>query len=399
MKTTNLIHQLSALICVICGLILLPLTLSAQDTAYWTTGTGAWETAANWQGGEVPVLDSNINIGNGGEARYTIETYYHYMETYGGVPFFNNVSIANHSTLYLDDQLDIKNNGSLSLSNSSTLVLTQNSFFGYNFPNSQVNITGNSTINADVNGLNNFYANKFTGDGTGTINITGNGQMTHDAVMEIHDTNIHSEVIGTVVVDYLDGTFNLTVASGTFQMNYNDARTGGNTVVEYGAAVNPSSSAHIIVKSGYSISGGGDVGDVWVEDGGRISSSLILKGSLILWDGAVVEFNGFTALYFSPSSSTAGFYVDGDGVAIIDFSNVELSDGSDYVIIDWSATPNTYVDADNFSAVGTDMAGDFSVENSQLVFHTSAIPEPSIHILLGIGLALLLTARRRNVQS
>jgi hypothetical protein len=47
------------------------------------------------------------------------------------------------------------------------------------------------------------------------------------------------------------------------------------------------------------------------------------------------------------------------------------------------------------------MTGTFTVENNQLTFNATAIPEPSTWFLLGTGLGiLLLTAhRRRNVQS
>jgi hypothetical protein len=73
---------------IILAFLLLPLAVTAQDN--WTnTGTGAWEDAANWQGGEVPIPHSNINITNGGEARYTLATsdYYYFEQDLWPVTF------------------------------------------------------------------------------------------------------------------------------------------------------------------------------------------------------------------------------------------------------------------------------------------------------------------------
>jgi hypothetical protein len=74
----------------------------------------------------------------------------------------------------------------------------------------------------DVNGFKNFYPLKVTGDGTGTINISGNGQMQYPTTSSNswENVNIYSEVVGTVMVSYLDGIVNLTVASGTFRVEF-----------------------------------------------------------------------------------------------------------------------------------------------------------------------------------
>jgi hypothetical protein len=73
-------------------------------------------------------------------------------------------------------RIEQQSRANISLSNNSTLILTQNSSLGYTFDIPQVTITGNSTINADVNRFKYFYPLKVTGDGTGTINVSGNGQ-------------------------------------------------------------------------------------------------------------------------------------------------------------------------------------------------------------------------------
>ncbi|MDR1144622.1 MAG: PEP-CTERM sorting domain-containing protein [Verrucomicrobiales bacterium] len=87
-----------------------------------------------------------------------------------------------------------------------------------------------------------------------------------------------------------------------------------------------------------------------------------------------------------------------DNGILVDFSNASLTVDSDYVIIDWTGgTPTGNYNTADFTVAGTDVAGDFRIENSQLIFNATAVPEPSIWFLLGAGLgALALTTRHRR---
>jgi hypothetical protein len=408
MKIKSL-NKLSALIGVICGLILLPLTTQAQPYPYeWVnTGTGDWSEAVNWDNG-VPALvpGNDIYISNGGRAEITWLTY---VDLGNADPIADSVTLTNGSTLYMDSYLEgVKK---LTLSGGSKLIMTDYGGINTLTPKGgEIALYENSSINVSVP----FYyselnVNKVTGDGTGTFNITGNAS--HFYGIELNNINIHSAAAGYINVETFSGTGNLTVASGTFDVN-NDNRTGGNITVAAGAKL-VSSSVTTEVHDGYSLSGDGTIefrgSNIRIMSGGRLDSSLTFTSNNYFTSDQLILENGVILTYVEDSPLTflgwTGDYknfelVVGNSV-FVDFSNTSLVADNDYIIIDWSGAPNMIeidFSGDNFA---TDIAGTFNVVNNQLVFHATAVPEPSVYILLGIGLGILLITahRRRRVQS
>jgi hypothetical protein len=377
------------------------------ETYTWGSGiTGAWENGANW--GEItpPTPGANIDISSGGQAQYIASSYDYYISQYGEAPTFDTVQVANNSALYLDAMFHAN---TLNVQNNGTLTLAQN--FSLDTSSLRVNVTGNSVINADAKAFAGFdwdHQGIFNGDGTGTLNITGIGVggSGMDAG-NISNVNIRFEVTGAVGFDVIAGTGDLTMVSGTLTI-LGDQRSGGNTTIAAGATLRFTDMGGSIGNGEhYGGEGTVEIGPaalLYVSSGGRLDSSLTIFSSgmegFSISGGGILVFMEDTPLTIS---SVGSFDVILSSV-IVDFSDVSLSVGSDYVIIDWSGvtllSEFSNIDVTSFSIAGTDLTGDFSVEGSQVVFHATAVPEPSVYFLMSLGLGVLLVCRfRRRVQS
>ncbi|MDR1146358.1 MAG: PEP-CTERM sorting domain-containing protein, partial [Verrucomicrobiales bacterium] len=158
----------------------------------------------------------------------------------------------------------------------------------------------------------------------------------------------------------------------------------------------------VIIRNGYVLGGDGTVeGDLYIENGGRLETSISLfsngsfSESILLYGGATLEYVEGSPLALLGSGS---FYLETLTGVLIDFSNVSLTVDSDYVIIDWTGSELSPYghDVADFSVAGTDVEGNFRIENNQLIFNATAVPEPSTWFLLGAGLGALALLRRRR---
>jgi hypothetical protein len=312
----NLLFKLT--LSVIYGLILLPLTTSAQQETEWlNTGSGLWSEASNWGSG-IPTEDYYAEFWNGGTA--------------------------------------VINNGSMSC---GTLLL------GDSFWGSLDGLSGNLTVNG--NGyLNVSYVSVYgyDTDHKSILNIAGSGSV---------------------------NAGNITLSTNSF-VNISE---NGRLMISYELSIYEGGALNI--SGGGYLGGAGTVfggSGVVMSNGGILATTLTFRSGLTLGTGVILDYAGSGLLV------NGGTITVSDGI-VIDFSGVALTDGQSYTIIDYANALGS-VDANQFSAVGTDVEGGFAVQNGQLVFTTGAIPEPSTYFLLGAGLGALLLAarcRRRKAQS
>ncbi|MDR2462359.1 MAG: PEP-CTERM sorting domain-containing protein [Verrucomicrobiales bacterium] len=166
--------------------------------------------------------------------------------------------------------------------------------------------------------------------------------------------------------------------SGTLNVNLDHSSLTGNITGSGNARLEvtitgPGSALHgDVAANGASVISLTIGADALFDGGGTLSSLTLESGAILGFDGGLLV--------------TGGTITVAGGI-LVDFG--ALTETGGYVVIDWSgATESGSVTADQFSVAGTGVEGAFAVQNGQLVFTASAVPEPSACFLLGIGLGL-----------
>jgi hypothetical protein len=222
--------------------------------------------------------------------------------------------------------------------------------------------------------------------GLGVVRFAHSGNIVFDNEINKGEYNYSKieivHVSGTTTLTNNSDLRGLSVTGGILNIDLNKSVT-----MEDGVGV---------VGNGATLGGLGSVSSmmVTVESGGHLSTTLHLEGDLILNSGAVLDYYDNTYLLVGLGTLTVG-----DDV-LVNFSNATLEMGEEYSIFGWSGISGTLT-ADQFSATGLDdgIEGTFSVANDQLIFTTTAVPEPSTWFLLGTGLGLLLLTTRCRRQA
>jgi hypothetical protein len=398
------IHKLSA---IICGLTLLPLTVTAQNAIITTstieTGTSYHDVSgysaltvtgnglANgvvYDGDNITLTGTFVSssaqdaLGTGAYVtdRATLTLSDGTITTtgrYGHGIFLNGTSVG---TL---NNVNIKTEGMLShgvyVAGSSTLTLTD----------SDISATGENS--------NAFYLNSAS-TGTASLNkntLTGNILATNTSTLNLTDSN------GTVITGNVTSTRSSTI----------DITLSGSETKLIGTATHATDSAiNLKIEDGTRLDQlNGNINTLTLQNGATLSSddsngALLLNGASIAVTTDLLTLSDDTILDYNDNAlSLTGTLTIGNGI-LIDFSDATLETGEDYLILDWSnASVTGDITGAQFNIATTGVEGTFTVdtENKQLTFTATAVPEPSTWFLLGTGLGiLLLTAHRcRNIQS
>jgi hypothetical protein len=266
--------------------------------------------------------------------------------------------------------IHINNESSGTLRNVTIETKGKNAY-GVSVTESTLTLT-DSNISATGNNSNALYVSYYS---TGTVNLnhntlTGNILVLGDSTLNLIGSN------GTVI------TGNITANVPFDAPHYSIANltlTGEGSKIIGNVAQDASSTITLDISDGAAFIGSGTV------------------SNLTLGDDAILGYTGNGPLVIETTLTI------GDGI-LIDFSNITVEDSDEFTILDWtSAELVGEVTVGQFTAtnLGPDMDGTFTVSETGLTFNATAVPEPSVYILLGIGLGILLITahRRRRVQS
>ncbi len=243
------------------------------------------------------------------------------------------------------------------------------------------------------------------GNGGTTGNLLSNQGVQNNGTLTFNRTNaftFSSTTFGTGSV--------VQAGSGTTTLAGVHSYTGA-TVVNAGTLLvaGSANSSAATVNSGGSLGGTGSVGSVTVNAGGAIKpgsggiGTLSTNNGNLVWNGETSGTFGQMKFELSNVGNTSDVIALGVGmldkntgsVFSFDFQGTGLFNTT-YTLITFGSTDFLASDF-SYTNLGSGLTGTFAVNAGSLQFTT--VPEPSVVVLSGLGLALVLWRARRRVNA
>ncbi|MDR1304406.1 MAG: PEP-CTERM sorting domain-containing protein [Verrucomicrobiales bacterium] len=241
-------------------------------------------------------------------------------------------------------------------------------------------LTGTSSLTANLNG------NTLGGSGADNTAI----RAMQSSTVALTGSN------GSIITGNVTGTSygNISLAlSGGSELHGDVTSSGGATVAISLSGAGTEMHGNLILSGGgiyLTLSDGALLdGNFTVKKNSRITGGGgIFNGELILESGAIIG-------YADGGLLVTGSLSIGNGI-LVDLS--ALTGEGAYTVLDWSgASVSSSITDTQFTVTNLDesLQGTFSVDNNQLTFNATAVPEPATWFLIGFGLGALALIRRR----